>query len=158
MNQDESAAIALAEKILDYNGNKVWAVQAALHSKVRARQSLNARMLLKVCRKCILDGFPLEKYILHEVPFDDEDEVIMDFVNKSDFDTYYEEEDGESKIKEIDFSCSKDIKEKMATPLKMDEEGNQEDCDNCFKCVYMENSDGDITAVYPEPPQAETSL
>lgn len=153
MDQAESAAIALAEQIQDCYGNMVWGTQAALHAKEETRQSFNARMLLKVCRKCIQDGFHLEEYLLHEVPWDDKDGVILDFVNKSDFNTYCGKEGGESKIKEIDFLCPKDNKEKMATPLQMDKGGNQLNCDNCFKGVYMEDGKGCYEAVYPVPPQ-----
>lgn len=155
MDQAESAAIALAEKIQDSNGKKVWAVQAALHTKARAQQSLNARMLLKVCRKCIKDGFHLEEYLLDDVPLNVADGVIMSFLNKSDCNTYLGKEDGGFKIKEIDFWSPKAVKEKLATPLQTDKEGNQQECGNCFKGVYVEISEDCYEPVYSETPQAE---
>lgn len=90
-------------------------------------------MLLKVCRKCLLDKFPLEDYYLFEIPYSDQYGWIMDFVNREEYESCHKSE-ADIKIHEIDFWCPFD--KKLAIPQGLDNNSNQYDCNNCFEALY----------------------
>lgn len=91
-------------------------------------------MLLKVCRKCLQDGFFLEEYFLWEIPYKNENGWIMCFVNIEDFINCHQLNKTDTKIREIDFWCP--YNSKVAIPQGLDNNSNQYDCATCFDAVY----------------------
>lgn len=71
-------------------------------------------LIIKVCRKSLIDGFPIEDYANWEVPYGDEDGVLMSFVNKNEWGTG---ENYNPKCRCIDFWCQRDFD--IAIPLGM---------------------------------------
>lgn len=92
------------------------------------KQELRAKeMLLKVCRKCIRDNFPIEQYALFEIPYWDQKGWIMDFVNLSE----HNQEKQETKTHRIGFWCQGTSR--VAIPQDFDS-----NCKNCFDALYTE--------------------
>ena len=90
-------------------------------------------MLLKVCRKCLQDGFPLEEYCLWEIPYGDKRGHIICFVHIKDYEEHHDFKK-DIKIREIDFWCP--YNSRMAIPQGLDNNSNQYDCETCFEAVY----------------------
>lgn len=132
-------AIALAKKIMYSDSGfsftcNWWKYCECLAFLVEPRQYavLNKEMLLKVCRKCLKDGFPLDEYYLFEIPYRDENQWYIHFVNKDNCLRY--KTDQNTIIKEILFHCL--IHRRMAIPVRFAENGDDLfDTDNCFVAV-----------------------
>lgn len=92
------------------------------------------QMLFKVVDRCIKERFPIEEYMLFEIPYGDKSGWIMDFVNKDDYYKYHELGMKEIKIREIDFWVTHNGK---AIPQKL-ESSNQYNAKNCFESVYTD--------------------
>jgi len=90
--------------------------------------------LLKVCRKCIIDDFPLQDYYLFEIPYGDSNGCFMDFVHSAEYDSHHSKPKENDCIHEIDFWCG--YNSKLAIPQGTDKICSQFDCDTCQDAVY----------------------
>ena len=92
-------------------------------------------VILRACRKSVLDGFPLDKYCLREIPCIEEGCAIAYF-NK--IDEYGMGENYNPNAHEIIFVC--DENKDVAVPYTTCNDGKGvyiEECADCFKAVYL---------------------
>ena len=75
--------------------------------------------LLSAIRKAILDGYPIENTYLHEIPYGNTGMLVVDFVNKDDYDDFHWHKKN-VEIRSICFFCYSD--KLFAQPVKMVEE------------------------------------
>ena len=103
----EKAAAELAKKIAADNGYYPDPTDEDKYDEYEHAYNL----IIKVCRKCLIDGFLIEGYKIWEIPYGDSDGKLMCWANKKDLET------GESKCHSIDFWCQRDFN--IAIPLKL---------------------------------------
>lgn len=91
-------------------------------------------IILKACRKSIIDGFPLQDYFLGEIPMGDKSGVLAFFENIAE---YGMGEDYNPNAHEIIFWCP--YNSQIAIPHAMCNDGigdYNEERENCFEAVY----------------------
>lgn len=89
------------------------------------------KCLLSAIRKAIIDNYPIENTYLHEIPYGDNQMLIVDFVNKDDYDDYHLHKKDVG-IRGISFYCYYD--RLFAQPVKDVDEGgsiNSYEVDTC---------------------------
>ena len=94
------------------------------------------QMLLKVCRKAVIDRFPLKNYFLYELPYEDNEGWIIMFAHREDYDNFHNR-NMENRIRGLDFWCS--YAQKLAIPLYLTPKGEKKYADSCFKAVYFDD-------------------
>lgn len=105
----ENAAAELAKKIAADNG---YYPDDTDEDDDEYEHAYN--LICKVCRKSLIDGFPIEDYEILEAPYSDSDGVLICWINKKEWGT------GESynpQCHRIDFWCQRDFD--IAIPLKL---------------------------------------
>lgn len=110
----------------------------------------NKKLLGFVVDRCIKENFPIDEYFLFEIPFYNDEYVIMYFENIKDFKQYHELGNHSINIKEIAFEVHFNG---QAIPLKWigkfdDGSGlhivEQVDADNCFEAALSYEILGDV--------------
>lgn len=71
-------------------------------------------LICKVCRKSLIDGFPIEDYEIWEIPYGDNDGTLMCWVNKKEWGIG---ENYNPECRCINFWCQRDFD--IAIPLKL---------------------------------------
>ncbi len=92
-------------------------------------------IVLRSCRRCVIDGFPLEEYFLDEIPYIGNDYVVAYFENINEFGTG---ENYNPKAHEIIFVCEED--KNVAVPYSTCNDGRGlyiEERADCFEAVCL---------------------
>ena len=92
-------------------------------------------IILRSCRRCVIDGFPLEEYFLDEIPCIGIDYVVAYFENINEFGT---EKNYNPKAHEKIFVCEED--KNVAVPYSTCNDGRGlyiEQRANCFEAVCL---------------------
>lgn len=90
-------------------------------------------IILKACRKSVIDGFPLQDYFLGEVPYGDKEGILAHFENIAEFGTG---ENYNPEAHEIVFWCPHNGKIAVPHTLCDDMGFYNEPRRNCFDAVY----------------------
>lgn len=106
----EKATAELAKKIAEDNGYYPDPTDEDKYDDYEYAYNL----IIKVCRKSLIDGFSIEDYEIWEIPYGDEDGTLMCWVNKNEWGTG---ENYNPKCRCIDFWCQRDFD--IAIPLKL---------------------------------------
>lgn len=129
---------------MKYNHEQRWKLEELKHGYINfmdARRDFkeelkSKEMLLKVCRKSLQDSFPLEEYMLWEIPYHDKNGWTICFVHKEDYFNCHRLNKKDTPIREIDFWCPHNALK--AIPQGLDKNSNQYDCQSCFDAVYAD--------------------
>ena len=89
--------------------------------------------LLQIVKKCLSDNFPIQEYLLFEIPYADSEGEIIDFVNAEDYENYHIK-CKHNTIRCIDFWVSKDG---AVIPLKTVEH-DQLEVNTCSEALYLD--------------------
>lgn len=90
-------------KIIKANTCSLWEKYMAI-DELEVGDFEQMKCLLSAIRKAIMDGFLIENTYLHEIPFSDNEVLVVDFVNKDDYDDYHWHKK-DVDIRSINFYC-----------------------------------------------------
>lgn len=90
------------------------------------------KILLKVCRKCLEDGFPIEEYFYWEKPYGDIRGCIMVFTHIKDYENYRKKNKEDRRIRSIDFWCPRNAQKAIPQDIDCNKK------DTCFEAIYYE--------------------
>lgn len=130
INEIENKAQALAAKVAASSG---YAWGNGIEPKTR-------EIILKASRRSIVDGFPLDEYLLDEIPYSDRNGSIAFFVNIAESGVGTGENYNPN-AHEIIFWCEHNSY--IAVPCALCNDGSgdfHEQRDNCFNAVYQRES------------------
>lgn len=90
------------------------------------------RMFVKICRRAVIDDFPLDEFFIFEIPVCDSDFWVFVFFGLE----YNRENPSQNEFRQIDFwiySSKKRPNKFIVTPATLDKEKK-----NCFEAVYYD--------------------
>ena len=90
------------------------------------------QMLFKICRRAVIDNFPLNEFFIFEIPVCDRDFWVFVFFGLE----YNRENPNQNEFRQIDFwiySSKKRPNKMIITPAALDKEKK-----NCFEAVYYD--------------------
>lgn len=132
----------VCKKIKWLDGTLVWRSTRGLSHRdyddldeIQAINKLN-RMLYKVVKRCYEEKFPIQEYMVFEIPYRDKDGWIIDFVHMQDYSDYHYNGMKAVEMRCIDFEVPY---KGVAIPLRL-EGCNQYECKTCKEAVYQEEN------------------
>ncbi len=96
------------------------------------RSKKERQMIFKICRRAVIDNFPLDEFFIFEIPLRDKDFWVFVFFGLE----YNRENPSQNEFRQIDFwiySSKKHSNKLIVSPASLDKEMK-----NCFEAVYYD--------------------
>lgn len=137
---DNKKVLEISKKIMVANGcinsNAPLTSGCAWHSFPDAYDDMYYEYniyLFQIVKKCLADNFPIQEYLLFEIPYADSEGTIIDFVNAEDYGNYHIK-GMHNNIRCIDFWVSKD-----GTVIPLKTVGHDQlEVNTCSEALYLD--------------------